>query len=177
MRYAIGKLAAAGFFATDRDSAQGVIPINFVTLCVRGCQCRLQPARNSLSGGPQCTHGSASRCCDVSVPCAPCACSASPHLGSWNYPDSLYHRMYNAVLPYTLSRTGSQLVLADRCAHAFPTLHQTQAPPGDLDTAPALRARFSAVSRAPLHRYTTFRSSAMLLCLLAGTSTVSHCSS
>ncbi|KXZ46295.1 hypothetical protein GPECTOR_45g165 [Gonium pectorale] len=39
---------------------------------------------------------------------------ASPHLGCWEHPSSMTHLAYNSILPWTLSRTGRQLLLADR---------------------------------------------------------------
>ncbi|GLC40467.1 hypothetical protein PLESTB_001261800 [Pleodorina starrii] len=39
---------------------------------------------------------------------------ASPHLGCWEHPSSMSHLAYNSLLPWTLSRTGRQLLLADR---------------------------------------------------------------
>ncbi|KAG2487477.1 hypothetical protein HYH03_013899 [Edaphochlamys debaryana] len=39
---------------------------------------------------------------------------ASPHLGCWESPASMQHKAYNRIVPYTLSRTGRQLLLADR---------------------------------------------------------------
>ncbi len=38
---------------------------------------------------------------------------ASPHLGCWELPVSVTHQAYNHILPWTLSRTGRQLLLAD----------------------------------------------------------------
>ncbi|GFR47764.1 hypothetical protein Agub_g9531, partial [Astrephomene gubernaculifera] len=42
---------------------------------------------------------------------------ASPHLGCWEHPSSMTHLAYNSILPWTLSRTGRQLLLADRWLH------------------------------------------------------------
>ncbi|GIM14442.1 hypothetical protein Vretimale_17391 [Volvox reticuliferus] len=39
---------------------------------------------------------------------------ATPHLGCWEHPSSMSHLAYNNILPWTLSRTGRQLLLADR---------------------------------------------------------------
>ncbi|EFJ45813.1 hypothetical protein VOLCADRAFT_93914 [Volvox carteri f. nagariensis] len=39
---------------------------------------------------------------------------ATPHLGCWEHPSSMSQLAYNSILPWTLSRTGRQLLLADR---------------------------------------------------------------
>jgi hypothetical protein len=48
---------------------------------------------------------------------------ASPHLSCWEPASgSLYRSVFNVVLPYSMSRTGAQLVLADRVPACGPRL-------------------------------------------------------
>lgn len=44
------------------------------------------------------------------------------HAGCWSRPDSLYRRLFNLVLPWTLSRTGCQLVYRDHFLDGLPLL-------------------------------------------------------